>query len=236
MESQSPVGLWILLLSLLQATLLAVLLIVVPLLKLKSRPDAAPVAGKGWVMGYFGSLGVGFMLIEVGLMQKLALYLSNPTYSIAVTMASLLLFSGLGSLLSGRSRLAVPTLLKLTLPMLAALGAVELYVAVPAVVEATLGASMTVRVLLTVLLLAPLGLLMGMPFPNGIRLLGESAPHLVPWAWGVNGALSVTASVGAILLAMSTGFNVVLGVGLCCYLLALLCLRSFTRQSSHEQP
>src|SRR4029453_4436222 len=63
------------------------------------------------------------------------------------------------------------------------------------------------RMSIAVVVLAPLGVLMGMPMPTGIRLLADRAPALVPWAWGVNGAASVLGSVGAIALAMMAGFN-----------------------------
>jgi hypothetical protein len=68
-----------------------------------------------------------------------------------------------------------------------------------------------------VLALAPPGLLMGMPFPKGLALLEENAPDLITWAWGVNGAVSVVASILAALLALSLGFSTVLAVGAACY-------------------
>ena len=231
-ESQFPVGLWILLLSLLQAVILAALLIIIPLFKLKKEDTATPEhSGPLWsILVYFAALGVSFMLIEVGLMQKLVLFLGSPSFSIATTLAALLTFSGLGSYLSGRSASSATVVAKRALVLLLIVGFIDLFFVIPVMVDAALGLHLGYRILLTILVLAPLGLLMGIPFPSGIRVLAAGGGEgLVPWAWGVNGALSVTASVGAILIAMWVGFNVVLLLGLVCYLAAFLCMRVWKR-------
>jgi hypothetical protein len=77
---------------------------------------------------------------------------------------------------------------------------------------------------LTVLLLCPLGLLMGMPFPLGIRAVHSREPRVVPWAWGVNGTLSVLGSVLAAMLSISFGFTVALLAGQLAYLVAFVVL------------
>ena len=88
----------------------------------------------------------------------------------------------------------------------------------PAIIKVSLGFNFILRVLITVLVLAPLGVLMGMPFPGGIMILEEKAPGLIPWVWGINGAASVLASILSMLLALSFGFKIVLVVGALCYL------------------
>ena len=232
-ESQFPVGLWILLLSLLQAIVLAALLIIVPLFKVnkdKENQTSAQKIPTGAVLTYFAALGTAFMLIEVGLMQKLVLFLGHPSFSIATTLAALLTFSGIGSYLSGRAQSSAAVIAQRALILLLIVGFIDLFFVVPVIVDAALGFPMSIRVLLTVLVLAPLGLLMGVPFPSGIRVLGNNdGERYVPWAWGVNGALSVTASVAAILIAMGVGFNAVLIIGLACYLAAFLCMRVWNR-------
>jgi len=87
----------------------------------------------------------------------------------------------------------------------------------PALFEATLAAPFLGRLVVAVAALAPLGLLMGMPFPKGLALLEQTAPALITWAWGVNGAVSVVASILAALLALSFGFSAVLALGAACY-------------------
>jgi hypothetical protein len=133
---------------------------------------------------------------------------------------TLLLFSGLGSRLAHR----VPHRLALALVVVTALGLPWL---LPGVFALSLGLPLWLRLVETVVVLAPLGVLMGMPFPLGIHWLGglpssgasglQPGSGLVPWAWGVNGAASVVSSVLAALLAIAFGFSAVLVAGAACY-------------------
>jgi hypothetical protein len=157
---------------------------------------------------YFGLIGLAFLLVEIPLLQRFILFLGHPAYAMATILFALLLFSGLGSLASLRVVLRVSlAALVILLVILPAL--------LPLIFELALGWVMPYRLGLTALLLAPVGFLMGTAFPGGIgRLLapGEKA-RLVPWAWAVNGAASVIASVLAALLALSFGFSWVLRLG-----------------------
>src|SRR5205823_964872 len=90
----------------------------------------------------------------------------------------------------------------------------------PVVFNAALGLSLLWRVVLAVLMIAPLGILLGMPFPTGLTLAGEEAAPLIPWAWGVNGFFTVIGSVSALILGMAFGFKIVLVVAALCYALA----------------
>ena len=93
--------------------------------------------------------------------------------------------------------------------------------ATPLVFSAALGWTLPFRILLAIVILIPLGVLLGMPFPTGLRLVSLEAPALVPWGWGVNGFFTVIGTVIALILGMAWGFKVVLVVGGCAYLLAL---------------
>jgi hypothetical protein len=95
----------------------------------------------------------------------------------------------------------------------------------PVALDALLGYSLPIRLAAACLLLAPLGLLMGVPFPMGIALLRRIAPRLIPWAWGVNGCASVIASVLTALIALQWGFGAVLGLAAVCYVVAWAILR-----------
>jgi hypothetical protein len=162
------------------------------------------------MLGYFALLGMGYLCVEIPLLQRFILFLGHPAYAMAAVLFALLLFSGLGSLLSRR----VP--LSLVLGLLPALvGGYAL--GLPVLFEAALAAPLAVRLVVAVAALAPAGLLMGMPFPQGLALLEHRAPGLVGWAWGVNGAVSVVASILAALLALSAGFSAVLALGAACY-------------------
>lgn len=163
----------------------------------------------------FGFLGLAFMLVEVPLLQRFILFLGHPAYAMAGVLGVLLLFSGLGSALS--DRMSFQRAMGLLLATLALYG-----VGLPLLSGPALGLPFPARVALTVLGLAPLGFLMGVPFPYLMGALQAREPRLVPWAWGVNGALSVVASVGAAAIALSWGFRITLGIGALAYLSAWL--------------
>lgn len=159
----------------------------------------------------FGFLGLAFMLVEIPLLQRFILFLGHPAYAMAGVLGALLLFSGLGSLLSAR----VP----LRRALGGVVGVVVLYgLGMPLLSGPLLGLPFWARAAVTGLGLAPLGMAMGMPFPRLLGALQEREPGLVPWAWGVNGALSVVASVLAALMALSWGFRAVLIAGAAAYL------------------
>jgi hypothetical protein len=162
--------------------------------------------GKGLrvhTLAYFGLLGLGFLFVEIPLMQRFILFLGQPIYAFTAVVSALLLSSGLGSL-------AAPRLtVRWTLPLLVV--AILLYpLGLPLLFQVFLGAPLAVRLLATGLCLAPLGFLMGIPFPDGLAWLRERAPGLIPWAWAVNGCTSVLASVLAAMVALSAGFSWVL--------------------------
>jgi hypothetical protein len=214
------------LLSLLAITaVLTLAFILGPLAVARGRVLAA---GRGaWLAGllYFASLGAGFIVLEVALVQKCILFLGHPVYSLAVVLFSLLGFSGIGSLLSGRfpeSRLR--SVLPAVLVALVAL--VVLYVlGLSPLFHALVQLSRPYRIAISVALLAPLGLVMGMPMPIGVRMLARESPDLVPWAWGVNGAASVMGSAAALAIALVAGFNQAMLVAAALYLAAIVCRR-----------
>jgi len=175
-----------------------------------------PVAAS---LGYFALLGLGYLCVEIPLLQRFILFLGHPAYAMATVLFALLFFSGLGSLLSRRVELRLVLIL---LPLLVGGYALGL----PVLFKATLAAPLGSRLLIAVATLAPPGLLMGMPFPKGLALLEWRLPGLTAWAWGVNGAVSVVASILAGLLALSCGFSAVLALGAACYLGAWITARA----------
>jgi hypothetical protein len=204
-------------------TLLVIAGILIPLWVGKRRALAVRTGSKLRDLSYFVCIGVGFILIEIALLHRFALHLGHPTHSLRVVLFSLLLFSGLGSLLSGRAK--GPAALRKQMA-LAALGTVVLmglfvWKLGPLLHEA-IGWSFSARVALSVGLLAPPGLLMGMMLPTGIRLLSGRHDEIVPWAWGLNGAASVFGSVLAMVVAIHSGFTITLLAGGALYLLALV--------------
>lgn len=161
---------------------------------------------------YFITLGTGFMLIEIGLMQKMVLLLGNPGIAISVVLATLIFATGVGSLMSNKTFARSLSFHRVTLLLLAYLslflflGSKFVYLALPW----SLGAKM----ILVVLILTPAGILMGHLFPQGLRLASVDDKRLVPWAWAINGATSTIAAGIAPLLAQTTGFNWVIIIGM----------------------
>lgn len=178
----------------------------------------AKLGGRFFRLGYFFILGFAYLFVEMYLIQQFILFLGKPVYSFAVVLAILLIYSGLGSL--GSQRIPAERGMCLVLPLLVFL-LVGLRFLLPLYIRAFTGAPFGVRVLLTLLVFLPLGL-MGMPFPLGIRLLAEREPELIPWAWATNGCASVLASMVSILLALEGGYSLVMATAAGAYAAAFV--------------
>jgi hypothetical protein len=208
------------LLVLLGISALLIVLFVLGPLAITSRA----ALGRGWLasLAYFGCLGGAFMLIEVALLQRFVLLLGHPVYSLTVTLFSLLVGTGLGSMLSRR----VPDASVRRAAVLACLAVVAIGIlwatVLPSLVRAAIASALGVRIAIAVALMLPAGMVMGMPLPAGVRLLAERQPQLIPWAWGLNGALSVLGATLAVFIAMNWGFSVTLLCGAALYAAAAL--------------
>jgi MFS family permease len=200
---------------------LVVLFILFPLAVVRRRQMATSSKGKLSYLLYFACLGAGFIIVEVAMIQKFILFLGHPVYALAVVLFSLLTFSALGSYLTGRfdeEQLGR----SLTKVLIALVALVFVYILVlPPIFYGLVHLAHPVRVVIAVVLMAPLAVVMGMPMPIGIKLLARRAPEIIPWAWGVNGATSVMGSVAALVIAILTGFNQALIIGAALYLAAI---------------
>ena len=193
--------------------------------------SGSELRGSRWPvwLAYFGMLGAGFMLIEVALLQRFVLLLGHPVYSLTVTLFSVLLGTGFGSLMSRQvSDKSLPTTVQFVLLGIVAVAILGIF-GLPQVIRHAISASHAKRIALTVLLIAPAGVLMGMPLPAGIRLMTANHSALVPWAWGMNGALSVIGATLAVFIAMNWGFSVTLMTGAAIYFTAAVLLRTSYR-------
>jgi hypothetical protein len=210
-----PVGQISLVAALALGLLLSTFLLALPLAR-----GAVPREGRwSWLL-YFLALGVAYISVEVVLMQRLALFLGHPTYSVTTVLFSILLFSGLGSAWSdrrGESPAALARWLRFALPVVIAL----VVFAVPPLLRTLGGLALVPRVLVAMAVIAPLAFLMGLPFPLAVRALAASGGRLIPWAWAANGCGSVLGSVGAVLGAMLWNFSIVLIAAAVVYALAL---------------
>jgi predicted membrane-bound spermidine synthase len=206
---------------LVQTMLVATVLILFPLAHFARGGLQVP---RRWVfLTYFAGLGLGFIMIEIVFIQRFLLFLGQPVYSFAVVLAGLLIFSGIGAFLVSRFRKNPRTML---MPILASLLIVLFVISVASqsIFSLALGLPLFWRVVIVIMMLGPIGILLGMPFPIGLLIVGEEAPAFVPWAWGVNGFFTVLGSIGASMLGMAFGFTVVLMFSGACYLLAILAM------------
>ena len=169
---------------------------------------------------------MGFMLIEVSVLQRFVLLLGHPVYSLTVTLFSLLLGTGLGAAWS--RTFAEPSLRRSAGRALAVIAGIGLAVALLAapLVTWAIPFSRVARMALAVGALVPIGVVLGIPMPTGLRILSARNPDLVAWAWGLNGALSVLGATLAIFIAMNWGFGATLVVASATYLLGLAALRA----------
>ena len=176
-------------------------------------------AGIAWHVLYFAAIGFGFMLVEISQVQRLAIFLGHPVYSLSVVLFSLLLSSGIGSLstarLSDRQR-ASTTVLLLLVTVLVTFGGVT-----PLVITHFEAASTATRIAVSIAILLPIGFFMGMAFPIGMRQALTQVPSIAPWLWGVNGAASVCASVLVVVIALGAGISAAFWIGTGCYVIAL---------------
>jgi hypothetical protein len=169
---------------------------------------------------YFIAVGFGFILVEISLIQRFVLFLGHPTYALTVVVFLLLLSSGIGSV-AARRRINSGNKILPLLGIIAALIVIDVAL-LPWLLSSAIGLPFAIKLLISGIVLAPLGFLMGMPFPTGLRLV-----KTVEWAWALNAAASVLGSVMAMIIAIHFGLTVTLLCAAVAYLLAGLCSRTW---------
>jgi spermidine synthase len=166
---------------------------------------------------YFMLIGVGFMTIEIALLQRMSVFLGHPVYSLSIVLFSIILSTGLGSVISDRFPLNTSGKLVLWAALTGAYFLL-LPLFLPGITLAFDGASLPMRALWSVLLIAPGGMLMGWGFPTGMRLVARVDGKPTPWFWGVNGASGVLASSMAVGISIALGITATMVIGALCYL------------------
>jgi len=239
-QSWIPFSEWgylILVATLAQATLLGILLIVSPLALLHRRipPVDSPVSrpcsrGRLRVLLYFLALGLGYLFVEMALIQRLVFFLANPIYAVAVVLAGLLFVSGLGSEFAARQLrkgISATRLACLAAIVVAVTGTVYAF-GLHTILMPLLSWPLSARMALAFAVILPFAA-MGMPFPLVLRQLGQTRADLLPWAWAINGCASVVAGPLATLLALAAGLPIVLLVASACYAVAALLARTWQK-------
>jgi 8-oxo-dGTP pyrophosphatase MutT (NUDIX family) len=179
-------------------------------------------------LSYFVCLGVGFIGIELTMMQRFSLFLEHPVYSLVVFLSSILLFSGLGSASTEKFGASwqreAPRRAGALVVILGLYG-----VLVPPLTRALIGLPLVVKMLIAVACAFPPAFLMGMLFPLGIAAIREQNPRLVPWVWGLNSAFSVVGAIASLFLAMSFGYTTTWFVFVGAYALAAITMMRLAR-------
>ncbi len=220
-------GQHMLVVMLVEAVVIAVVMIFGPLYWVGGGARASPTY---MLMGYFAALGFGFILLEVGLMQRFVLMLGFPTYSLSVVLCTLLLATGAGSALSTRLADQPARAVLASAAALALVVLLEVF-ALPPLFAVVLDRPLAFRIAISVAALFPVGMLLGMFFPLGIRVVDRLDHRLVPWAWAVNGCTTVVGTVLAAMLGMSIGFTAVMIAAAALYLGGALALRTVATAS-----
>jgi hypothetical protein len=199
-------------------SVLAVLAFLVLPLAVRERASHQPAGA----LMYFVAVGLGYILVEVSLIQRFVLFLGHPTYALTVVVFLMLLSSGVGSL---ASRKWIVDFQRVWVALCVIVATILIYTGVlPLWLDRLVGAPFFAKWIISAIVLVPLGLAMGMPFPTGLRGLANARPdeNSIEWAWAMNAASSVLGSVLAIIIAIEFGLNVTLACGAAAYLLALL--------------
>lgn len=232
-DPEDVIGERVLLLLLLLAMVFAAVFLLLPFVTVRRTWAALPKKATSGV--YFAALGLGFMLFEITMIQRLVLFLGYPTYSLTVTLASILVSTGIGALLSrrlvDRTRSAMPAILGI-------LAVLTLFYqfGLESLTSSMLSADLGVRVAVAVAVLVPLGLCLGTFMPLGLGLVSRLSDHgeeYVAWSWAVNGFFSVIGSVLTTILSMAFGFGVVQFAALAIYVVAVLAFARLRSASAH---
>ena len=180
---------------------------------------------------YFALIGLGFMFIEISQMQRLMIFLGHPIYGLCVVLFTLLLASGAGSMVQPLFQRRMPGLWMQPLFVCLVLAVVAW--CMPMLTGYAKHYDILPRILISVIILIPLGFVMGMMFPAGATMVEERQSNILPWYWGINGAASVFASVFAIVLSLQCGISFTFWIGVACYALCVP-LVWYIQQTSKE--
>lgn len=213
-------------LILLQVCFLSLILIMLPaLVKKRQSPGYGPPKNTTTILLFFSLLGLGFMFVETVMIQKLILLLTDPLIAMSASLTAILIGAGIGGFLSFKiANLQKPGSILILPPV------IILYIyLLPLITDITNRWAVTGKFLAIAIMILPIGVLLGLPFPMGMKMVGENQKNLIPWAWAVNGCLAVMAPILAMSISLSYGFNAILWIGALLYLLAFFSLSIYQK-------
>ena len=206
--------------TLAQSVIFGLIIILIPVIGLRKTLFQRQ-KGVLRIILYYACLGLGYMMIEIFLIQRLVYFLGDPIFSVSIVIVTMLIISGLGSLYAGKFK-DNPTP-KVRLAVLAVVIAVVAYIfLLTPLINALVGLPFALKIVFSVLFIAPAAFFLGMPFPSGLSSLEKNRPYFLPWAFGMNGALSVTGSNITTLISISSGFTVLLVAAAAVYVIAAI--------------
>ena len=208
------IGYMVVLITFIQITAAALILILLPLFVLGWKGG-----GKLYTVLHFSGIGLGFMFLEIILIQQFILYFGNPIYAAATVLSGMLICSGAGSLISSRLKTDRKNVVKVIALIVFFIFIYVLFL-VP-LLRLTIDQPLMLKILLSIIFISPAAFFMGMPFPLGLRILSIKNNTLIPWAWGINGCLSVISTALATIIAVEAGYLWVMLIAAFSYLLTL---------------
>lgn len=214
------IGYLLVIITLVQISIVSFILILLPLFRLRWKGRS-----RTGVILYFSGIGMGYMFVEMVLIQRFILYLGNTVYSASAVITSLLIFSGLGSYYSSfflQSKTRLLAMFSFIIGLLVAYS----FILTP-ILQETIHVSFFVKSLIILLTIAPLAFCMGIPFPAGLSQVSGRHPEVVPWAWGINGCVSVVSTALATIIAVEMGFMWVMLLAAVAYCMPLLVQRQW---------
>lgn len=215
------IGYLLVIITLIQVTVISFVLILLPLFRLGWIGK-----NKGNIILYFSGIGLGFMFVEMVFIQRFILYLGNPVYAASTVITLLLIFSGVGSYTSHYFIQKKGTLFILSCIVVLLL--IHSFILTP-VLQHTVHLTLPLRILVISVLTMPLAFCMGLPFPIGLSHVSKISPPEIPWAWGINGCVSVISTALATIVAVEMGFTWVMWVAALAYCLPLIVVMKWNR-------
>ena len=210
---KTNLGLFLLVITFFLTIGLSILFFILPLVIFKREDLIKNKINKLCILLYFSGIGLGFILIEIALIQKFILFLGHPVYSLSVTLFSLLIFSGIGSYTTKFIDIE-KTKKHILISFISLLSLILLYfLFLTRIFDYFIGYHLGWRIFISIVIIIPAGLVLGRFFPLGMKIIDKEYHVMIPWAWGLNGTTSVVGSVLALLLAINVGFDLTMIAG-----------------------
>jgi hypothetical protein len=214
---------------------LSILTVVFPL-ALKSKREAVKRSGSPilWsAAAYFALIGAGFMFVEIALIQRLSVFLGHPMYALGILLFTIIASAGIGSRLSERLPLTRPPWV-FTYPVVIVAAILGIRFVLPFLGTDMVSASMAAKIAASIVVIMPLGVLLGFAFPTGMKIVRSARASEMPWYWAINGVFGVLCAALTVFVSIYFGISVSFYVGAVCYLALLVFLPHMVRVQAGE--